>query len=268
MKPKNKPRMVAFNVKNEGIKFERKKMNTNVNAFECLYDTLLLNNKNSTNIYRESIKNIDSNAVFFIRNFLNKNECNAIINASETCGLFEQRKFAEGNRNSHSCCFQSNNISDILYQRISKYLNNVSYFDCHSSLSLNEYHKYVNNQIIQQHGTLYCLNNNIRIEKYYNNQYLKIHRDGTVKINRDNYDNIYTIYAIIVYLNENYNDGYTQFVKDKEYNPKTNELFDYCNIRGNIGDALCFRHELLHSGGNVTNGTKYILRLDAAYKTM
>lgn len=93
-------------------------------------------------------------------------------------------------------------------------------------------------------------------------------------------DKVYTVYAVVVYLDDKYIGGTTQFMKslwkenDKEEqrNEKGKLVASKCggykclNFRGKVGDALIFRKEILHKGGKVDDGIKHVLRFDMAYK--
>ena len=127
------------------------------------------------------------------------------------------------------------------------------------------YYSSDNNQTIECFGDLVSLNTSCRIEKYKRKEHLKIHRDGCVLV--PNTTDTFTVYAIVIYLNDDFKDGNTRFCIDINPNPKDGKYpYSFLDVRGNIGDALVFRHEILHKGGSVHDGTKYILRLDAAYK--
>ena len=122
-----------------------------------------------------------------------------------------------------------------------------------------------NNQEIECYGKLKCLNTSCRIEKYKTKQHLKIHRDGCVLVSGTK--DTFTVYAVLIYLNDDFEGGNTRFCIDIDPNPKDGKYpYSFLDAKGNIGDALVFRHEILHKGGTVEQGTKYILRLDAAYQ--
>ena len=61
-------------------------------------------------------------------------------------------------------------------------------------------------------------------------------------------------------------DGYTEFCEKLDETGK--DIYKYLRVKGEIGDALVFRHEILHRGGIISNGNKYVLRMDAGYKVV
>jgi len=184
-----------------------------------------------------------------------------LIEASEKTG-FEGRKFEGNNQDSSSCVVWSPQLTNAIYERMGKNcFYERSYYDSGLGIVLDDID--FENQIVKYYGEIDCINPSVRVERYYGGQHLKIHRDGCVLVNGK--EDTFTVFAIIVYLNDDYEDGFTRFAKNK--NPvDLMELYEFIDVKGMRGDALVFRHEILHSGGNVKNGVKYILRLDAGYR--
>ncbi len=192
---------------------------------------------------------------------MSNEECRMIIEASEKTG-FESRNFEENNKDSASCIAWSHELTKAIYERLQNdCLLTKSYYDSGLGIVLDDIN--FDNQVVNYYGNIDCINPSIRVERYKSGQHLKIHRDGCVLVCCK--ENTYTIHAIIIYLNDDYINGYTRFAKsNKPTNP--DDLYEFIDLKGSTGDALIFRHEILHTGGFVSNGTKYILRLDAAYK--
>lgn len=94
------------------------------------------------------------------------------------------------------------------------------------------------------------LNEKFRFYRYKNGQQFKVHPDGSFK--RDDFE--CSKITVIIYLNENFEDGMTVFVNPyQEVEPKTGRL-------------LLFAHGQLHKGNEVPSGTKYVLRTDVMYR--
>jgi len=70
------------------------------------------------------------------------------------------------------------------------------------------------------------------------------------------------VHAILIYLNSDFEAGTTDFV----CRLKEDGQYHFEGTKGAVGDALIFRHELLHRGGQVLSGVKYILRLDLGFE--
>jgi len=191
---------------------------------------------------------------------LSPEECEQLIFISEKIG-FEQRQF-EGNRmDSSSCVVWCPELADAIFTRLQPHLLPESYFDGGLGVCLEDID--FDNQVITHWGTLDSCNPSVRVERYDSGQHLKVHRDGCVLVKGKQHT--YTVYAVLIYLNRGYEGGCTQFVTSKTP-VSPNDLYSFIDLHGSTGDALLFRHELIHKGGTVTNGRKYVLRLDIAYK--
>jgi hypothetical protein len=65
---------------------------------------------------------------------------------------------------------------------------------------------------------------------------------------------------------EDYEGAPTRFAISRSIEEaKEGEAYPFLDVFGETGTALIFRHELMHTGGRVCSGRKYILRLDLAY---
>ena len=93
----------------------------------------------------------------------------------------------------------------------------------------------------------YSLNERFRFYRYEKEQYFKWHRDGSFR--RSFYE--VSKYTFMVYLNEGFVGGETQF-----------ETF---SVVPKQGSALVFPHKLRHQGSALKSGVKYVLRTDVMY---
>lgn len=96
---------------------------------------------------------------------------------------------------------------------------------------------------------LHGLNERFRIYRYAPGQRFAWHRDGSFRRSRDEESH----YTLMVYLNEGFEGGRTEFSDHPAVEPST-------------GRALVFYHPLMHQGAAVTSGTKYVLRTDVMYR--
>lgn len=92
------------------------------------------------------------------------------------------------------------------------------------------------------------LNERFRIYRYTEGQRFAWHRDGSFRRSTDEE----SYYTLMVYLNEGFEGGRTEFADHAVVEPAT-------------GRALVFYHPLLHQGAPVVRGTKYVLRTDVMY---
>jgi prolyl 4-hydroxylase len=94
------------------------------------------------------------------------------------------------------------------------------------------------------------LNERFRYYRYRLGQKFALHRDGAFLRQNGEKSRL----TCILYLNEDFTGGETE-VKDRVVEPRQ-------------GMALIFRHEFLHEGRPVLDGTKYVLRTDVMYDRM
>jgi prolyl 4-hydroxylase len=91
------------------------------------------------------------------------------------------------------------------------------------------------------------LNERFRYYRYRPGQKFALHRDGAFRRESGEESKL----TCLLYLNDDFAGGETA-VKDRVVAPKQ-------------GMALIFRHEFLHEGRPVLDGTKYVLRTDVMY---
>lgn len=91
------------------------------------------------------------------------------------------------------------------------------------------------------------LNERLRYYRYSSGQAFRWHRDGAFVRHAGER----SLYTFMIYLNEGFGGGATEF-EHRCVTPRT-------------GHALIFEHRLRHQGGEVTRGTKYVLRSDVMF---
>jgi hypothetical protein len=85
-----------------------------------------------------------------------------------------------------------------------------------------------------------------------------------------------SIYTIIIYLNNDFEGGETQFVKPhsdrligQTVNKELENGYDIiCSIKPITGSAVIFNHNTIHAGMTVMSGNKHIIRSDIVYKNV
>jgi hypothetical protein len=222
-------------------------------------------------------------ALFWARALLTPQECAQVILAAEQTG-FEERKFEGQGRDSSSCVVWCPQLAQAIFERLQRpvegsLLPRRSYYDASPGVRLDQLD--FANQDVNFWGKLVGCNPSCRVERYRPGQLLKIHRDGAVLVrgpeggaNGPNdscalfatseqcVGQVYTVHAVLIYLNADFQAGTTDFVcglaPDGQYHME--------GTKGSVGDALIFRHEVLHRGGRVESGVKYILRLDLGFE--
>ena len=178
-----------------------------------------------------SLKIINTN-IFLIPDFLSPTECAGYIELSEKLGY--EKALVETEKG---------------YQEIKSVRDNDRVLYTESGLSAHLYERsfqFLPKQIGD--SSLSGLNELIRFYRYKPGQKFKKHNDQSFIRNEDEA----SYYTFLIYLNDNYEGGETQF--------------DIQTICPKAGTLLIFLHQLEHSGNEVVNGVKYVLRTDVMYK--
>jgi prolyl 4-hydroxylase len=97
-------------------------------------------------------------------------------------------------------------------------------------------------------GTAIGLNERWRFYRYGPGHVFRWHRDGAFERSASERSRL----TFMIYLNEGFTGGATRF-----------EAFE---VQPEAGMALVFYHPLLHEGGEIVSGTKYVLRSDVMYR--
>lgn len=172
--------------------------------------------------------------IFVLENFLSKEECKALIEKSEQIGYEEAKVQMGGNRqsilkgvrNNDRILYTDETLAKELFQRAKPFLiNEVGIYELHS------------------------LNEMFRFYKYSPGQRFKMHRDGSFKRNEKEE----SFFTFLIYLNEEFEGGATEFEDLFTIQPKT-------------GDLLVFYHSYRHEGKKIESGYKYALRSDIMYQ--
>lgn len=98
-----------------------------------------------------------------------------------------------------------------------------------------------------------AVNSLFRLNRYEQDQHFSKHQDVGYCANNDSR----TILSFIIYLNENFSGGETEF-----YN---NDDTVACTVRPTLGTAVLFNHSMWHVAKPVVAGTKYLLRGDIMF---
>ncbi|MGU3374587.1 2OG-Fe(II) oxygenase [Chryseobacterium sp. M5A1_1a] len=170
--------------------------------------------------------------IFLIEDFLTEAECNNYIALSQE-KVFEEAKInvggrqlmSKGIRNNDRLMIFDNNLADDLFRKAAEFLPQD-----------------------QEGFKLLNFNEMFRVYKYSPGQQFKMHRDGNYVRN----ENEKSFYTFLIYLNDDFEGGETEFENLFTVAPKQ-------------GTALIFYHPLRHEGKTLINGLKYVLRTDVMY---
>ena len=174
---------------------------------------------------------IDSE-VFELEQFLSEEECRSLIEMAEKKGFSDAMIISDGKpivakeiRNNQRVLVDDFKLANKIWARAKPYV--PALLDSCKVMGLNE---------------------RFRFYRYEKNQIFRLHKD--FPFSRKGQRSKLTI---IIYLNDNFDGGQTDFRKF-QVEPKT-------------GSALIFRHELLHEGSAVMKGVKYAVRTDIMYES-
>lgn len=173
-----------------------------------------------------------SKEAFALTDFLSKQECRDLIARGESCGFDDApintssgQALASEVRNNSRVMLDDTELAASLWLRCKEFAPAVG--DGWSAVGLNE---------------------RFRLYRYDQYQMFRWHSDG--RFTRSDIEE--SRYTFMVYLNDDYEGGATDF--------RTFKVFPV------QGMALCFRHPLSHEGTLVSLGRKYVLRTDVMYK--
>jgi len=180
-------------------------------------------------IFEEISKNI-----FTIENFLNPDECETYIRKSEEIGYKTadvdlgkgKRRVISNIRTNERVDIDSQEMADKLWQKL-------------SALKLPTYE-----ELVPQ-----SLSSRLRFYKYTKGQKFNMHKDGMQK-----FGELSSYFTFMVFLNSVSAGGETVFRQDN------------LKVIPTLGKALIFEHSLWHSGSEVTDSNKYVLRSDILYQ--
>jgi len=172
--------------------------------------------------------------IFVIEDFLSTPECEELITIAEGIG-FEEAKVQVGYgrqstmksvRNNERILYESHEFATKFFERAKPWL----------SPSVGIY-------------TICGLNELFRFYKYSPGQHFKMHSDGSFERNETEC----SFYTFLLYLNDDFEGGETEFE-------------NICTINPKQGTLLIFIHPIRHEGKVLVSGKKYALRSDVMYK--
>lgn len=172
--------------------------------------------------------------VFTLSNVFSDNECNKLIQYAEETGFHATTMDDVELNNEHyrlndRLFLTDTKLAHKIFKRIQHQLPN-SIESC------------------GKHWEPYRVCETFRIYKYNHEQYFKWHEDGY-----ERFSNVEeTFLTLLVYLNDNFTDGITQFPWEK--------------IKPEKGMALLFPHNIRHRATAPIGGIKYVLRSNISFR--
>jgi hypothetical protein len=199
--------------------------------------------------------------LFVLENILTKEECHELIKLGE--GKYESIKdeFTEKVRDCQRFLLMDDKLSKSIWQRVGKFVEEDRCTKGARPFGFG----------VEGDWKAKSINECFRFIKYpKGSKGFKPHRDACYVEN----ENRRSIMTIIIYLNDNYENGYTVFHKPKIQRNKWNtvseemgkgseEVFRY---KPKAGSCIIFNHNMIHEGTEVIGGDKYIIRNDVIFE--
>lgn len=174
-----------------------------------------------------------SHNIYEMESFLTQEECRHLINLSEQEGycdadvqVYNTREMIKSIRNNERVNYYSEEWAKAWWERLNK--ATLPTFEGKKAVGLSPY---------------------FRFYKYSQGQKFNLHKDGRQQVNGQE-----TLFTFLVYLNEGYEGGNTQFRQDA------------LEITSKAGNALFFEHHLWHQSTLLNAGNKYVVRTDVIYQ--
>eukprot|EP01098_Paradermamoeba_levis_P016048 TRINITY_DN8443_c0_g1_i1.p1 TRINITY_DN8443_c0_g1~~TRINITY_DN8443_c0_g1_i1.p1 ORF type:complete len:254 (-),score=53.22 TRINITY_DN8443_c0_g1_i1:17-778(-) len=215
-------------------------------------------------------EDIELAKIQIIHNLISPESCNKLLAAANGAGFDsafgETKKGGERGRDNSRVTICSPTFADYLFQKIKHLLPPKAYRpDPESSAGvsyLSPLSKKGEGEGEEFAGEPIRVNDELRIERYLEDQQFRIHRDANKIVKRES-DGFYhmTLFSVVLYLNDGaeFEGGRTNFVVDR---PGAAPL----GVVPQKGSAVVFRQELLHEGATVSQGVKFVLRTDVLYR--
>mmetsp|Transcript_3509 Transcript_3509/g.5791 ORF Transcript_3509/g.5791 Transcript_3509/m.5791 type:complete len:300 (+) Transcript_3509:45-944(+) len=229
-----------------------------LSSSERAYDTFLLSEENF------------GKRAFVIKNLLSDDECDRLVQfMEEKTTQSVPASSQKAARNHLRIVIQSISLGDQLLRRITKVLEEMGEAEVH--VSDENKSNFIHNGI-GMHGCwkLHSMNEQFRLCKYEPNGHFGPHYDSDYIVDPLTLRSLKTF---MIYLNDDFAEGETAFVSEHDLHFDSDRSI-YCApdhvtiaaLKPYKGDCLIFDHQMLHEGGQVKDGCKYIIRSDLLYK--
>lgn len=202
---------------------------------------------------------------FQLLNVLSAEECQALIDATESMEYTEDAAVSLGRNIRHNMnlsCIVDTSTERLIWSRVAPLVNVESTAPFAGKIPLG-------------------LNQRFRFYRYKKGDYFATHTDGAwpgskivnEKPVTDAFGDRYSLYSFLIFLSDEFTGGETQFLVDKSDPTRPARTPNNANFKGvltPVGGVLCFPHgthplHCLHSSQIITQGVKYIIRSDILF---
>jgi hypothetical protein len=193
---------------------------------------------------------------FILRNLLSHDECRNVIKQAEkfglrSCGI---RKIRVTDR----VMVMGEDVAELLFERARPYLSDIEVWRCGGQ----KWPKGIPDNAKTGLWTPVGLNPCFRVCKYEARGFFLPHKDGGFRYNDDHL----SLKTFMIYLNDDFAGAPTNFFTQSQrtYEPPDASKVIY-ELRPRRGSCVVFNHGLVHDGGVLHKGVKYILRTEVMY---
>eukprot|EP01080_Neovahlkampfia_damariscottae_P006756 gene6756-10921_t len=206
-----------------------------------------------------NINTISNNQLWTIEDLIPKEECSELIKYAEEQGFKTITETIKENKLTAESLEDYRNLKDV--QIRTSYM--CEKFDSQFSTKIfNKIKNLFPDELSDGRKKVKC-DEVLRILKYKKGDFFRPHLDGSYDERDENMKKIlgscYTMYTILIYLNDDYEGGETKFYNIlKEGN--------HIKIEKKTGKSTIFNiNSTVHSGTEITSGVKYVLRTGIMY---
>lgn len=191
-----------------------------------------------------------------IRGFLSGEECRAYITAAERLGM-GSCGYDPSIRVTDRVSAISDELAEALFERLKPFVGEL---DCTDEAQIPRGVP----PATRGEWIPVGLNETFRICRYHPGGFFRPHLDG-------GFERSFTeksFKTFMLYLNDDFDGGPTRFYNDRQeaYDPGNPDYVVY-EYKPQAGDLMIFNSRMMHDGGEVLSGQKYILRSEVMYGT-
>jgi hypothetical protein len=245
---------------------EKRKWNPkkNLRTFDKIEDiTFVVDTEFCENNIQCIVPNVDTKKeLFYLENVLSDQECDNLIQQSETKYSSLQEEFLPEERQGNRLLTKNPLLADILFQRIQQHISPLLLLSSNiTPCGFGTDGTWVMKQI----------NSCFRFNQYIAPSIgFTPHRDATFIENED----IRSILSILIYLNDDFDGGDTVFYNTlgerQKYDLVEDEMkkgfVERYRYRPKKGSVLIFNHNMIHEGTSISHGIKYVIRSDIVFQ--
>lgn len=192
-----------------------------------------------------------------LRNLMSREECRDVVEQAERFGL-RNCGYNPRIRITDRVSIMGEDLAAVLFERLRPYVSDVEITRC----GTNKMPLGIRDDAKVGWWTPVGLNPCFRVCRYEPGGFFLPHHDGGFEYDADNI----SLKTVMVYLNDDFEGGQTNFYSQSQRHysdPDSSKvIYELCP---EVGSCVLFNHWLVHDGGELHSGVKYILRSELMY---